>query len=106
MLTQAVANLLDNALSYSPKGSAVKVLLGVNDTDATIRVQDNGHGIKPGEMQSIWKRFVRGSVASAGTPGMGLGLSLVQAVAKAHGGSAGCDNREGGGAEFWIRLLR
>ena len=65
---------------------------------------DTGPGLKPDEVELVWQRFVRGSAASAKAPGMGLGLSLVRAVATAHGGTTGCANRETGGAEFWIFL--
>jgi signal transduction histidine kinase len=63
--------------------------------------------VPPEEMERIWMRFIRGTAASAQTPGMGLGLSLVQAVAQAHGGKAGCSNNlPGSGATFWIKLPR
>ena len=55
-------------------------------------------------LESIWQRHARGSASSARTPGMGLGLSLVRAIATAHNGSAGCRNGDEGGAEFWIEL--
>jgi signal transduction histidine kinase len=103
-LTQAIANLLDNALTYTPTGGTVTVRLDVGESDCTIHVLDSGPGLKPGEEDLIWQRFVRGSMASAKSPGMGLGLSLVRAVATAHGGDAGARNREEGGADFWIKL--
>lgn len=105
-IVQVVTNLLDNALSYTPAGGEVLVRLEVNDTHATIRVLDTGPGLKPDELELVWQRFVRGSAASAKAPGMGLGLSLVRAVATAHGGTTGCANRDTGGAEFWISLPR
>jgi signal transduction histidine kinase len=101
---QALSNLLDNALAYTPAGGEVRVKLSQPGALAVITVEDTGPGLDSGELQSIWQRFVRGSVASAKAPGMGLGLSLVRAIAHAHGGSAGCANRAGGGAEFWIEL--
>jgi signal transduction histidine kinase len=103
-LTQAIANLLDNALTYTPAGGTITVRLDVGESDCTIHVLDSGPGLKPGEEDLIWQRFVRGSMASAKSPGMGLGLSLVRAVATAHGGDAGARNREDGGADFWIKL--
>jgi signal transduction histidine kinase len=105
-LTQAAANLLDNAIAYTPAGGAVIVRLEVAASTCTIRVLDSGPGIQPEEVLTIWQRFIRGSAASARTPGMGLGLSLVRAVARAHGGDAGGGNRVGGGAEMWVVVPR
>jgi len=100
---QAVSNLLDNALAYTPSGT-ITVLLDVEPDSATIHVQDTGPGISPTDPQRIWRRFMRGSAASASAPGIGLGLSLVKAVAHVHRGEAGVQNRPEGGADFWIKL--
>ena len=104
LVTQAVANLLDNALAYTPSGGSIVLRLEVQPEHITIRVLDTGPGVKPEEIETVWQRFVRGSAASARTPGMGLGLSLVRAIATAHGGRSGCGNRDGGGADFWFTL--
>ena len=103
-MQQALTNYLDNALSYTPGPGEITVLLDVEDSEVFIRVQDTGPGITEADQQRIWRRFVRGSASSARTPGIGLGLSLVSAVAHAHHGEAGCTNRPEGGSEFWIRL--
>jgi signal transduction histidine kinase len=103
-LTQAIANLLDNALTYTPSGGTITIKLEFGADVCTIHVLDTGPGIKPGEEETIWQRFVRGSAASAKSPGMGLGLSLVRAVATAHGGNAGARTRDEGGSDFWITL--
>jgi len=106
-MTQAVANLLDNAIAYTPEGGSIMVQVIVEDAFCTIQVIDSGPGIRPEEMDRIWMRFIRGTAANARTPGMGLGLSLVQAVAHAHGGKVGCSNNlPGSGATFWIKLPR
>ena len=104
LLTQAVANLLDNALAYTPKGGAITVRWQADGTGAIISVDDTGPGVHPAEMQSIWERYNRGSAAISRSPGIGLGLSLVRAIATAHSGSVGVSNRDTGGASFWIRL--
>lgn len=103
-IVQAVTNLLDNALACTPSGGEVVLRLETGGQGGTIRVLDTGPGLKADETEQVWQRFVRGSAASAKAPGMGLGLSLVRAVATAHGGTAGCANRDVGGAEFWIAL--
>ncbi len=103
-ITQSVTNLLDNAFSYTSAGNSVTLALEILDGSVRIIVQDTGPGLRPDEMDLIWQRHTRGSAASARTPGMGLGLSLVRAVAIAHGGTTGCVNRKSGGSEFWIEL--
>jgi signal transduction histidine kinase len=103
-ITQAVANLLDNALAYTPTGGSVSLALQASATSARIIVRDTGPGVHAAEKERIWLRHARGSAVSARTPGMGLGLSLVHAIAIAHGGSTGCATRDARGAEFWIEL--
>lgn len=103
-LQQALCNLLDNAIAYTPSGGEVVLGLECRDGSAEIRVSDTGPGLTGDDDQKIWRRFMRGSIASAATPGIGLGLSLVRAVATAHHGEAGCRNRSEGGADFWIRI--
>ena len=103
-ISQAVANLMDNALAYTPRGGTVKLTLEMRGKNPRIVVRDTGPGIRPHERERIWSRHARGAAASAATPGMGLGLSLVRAIANAHDGKAGCENLEESGAEFWIEL--
>lgn len=103
-LQQALCNLLDNALAFTPSGGKVQVDLEHCDQEVTLRVRDTGPGLSESDPGRIWQRFKRGSAASASAPGIGLGLSLVKAVVNAHGATAGAQNRPGGGAEFWIRL--
>ncbi|HEY2779177.1 MAG TPA: HAMP domain-containing sensor histidine kinase [Steroidobacteraceae bacterium] len=85
LLAQALSNLIDNALKYAPEGGSVEVAVEKRgDQRAEISVMDNGPGIDDAEKAKVMQRFYRGD-ASRGTPGVGLGLSLVQAVAKLHG---------------------
>lgn len=86
LLTQAIGNLIDNALKYSPEHGEVTVTCG-RDADGCvfIEVSDNGAGIPEDELSKVQQRFYRCD-ASRGTPGMGLGLSVVAAVAKLHNG--------------------
>jgi signal transduction histidine kinase len=85
LLAQALSNLIDNALKYAPEHGAIGVAVRRRD-DAVVEiaVTDNGPGIEDSEKTKVVERFYRGD-ASRGTPGVGLGLSLVQAVAKLHG---------------------
>lgn len=86
LLAQAVGNLIDNALKYVGEGGSVQVGVQTRSDGAVeISVADNGPGISDNEKPKVAQRFYRGDL-SRGTPGVGLGLSLVQAVAKLHGG--------------------
>ena len=84
LLAQALSNLIDNALKYAPQYGSIEVAVHKHGTSAEISVSDNGPGIDQAEKVKVVQRFYRGD-ASRGTPGVGLGLSLVQAVAKLHG---------------------
>ena len=85
LLAQALSNLIDNALKYAPERGSIEVAVQRrDDLRAEISVSDNGPGIEDAEKTKVMQRFYRGD-ASRGTPGVGLGLSLVQAVAKLHG---------------------
>jgi signal transduction histidine kinase len=85
LLAQALGNLIDNALKYAPPQGIIEVAVQKrNESTAEISVADNGPGIDDAEKTKVVERFYRGD-ASRGTPGVGLGLSLVQAVAKLHG---------------------
>jgi signal transduction histidine kinase len=86
LLAQALSNLIDNALKYAPQHGSIEVAVQKHGTSAEISVSDNGPGIDELEKTKVVQRFYRGD-ASRGTPGVGLGLSLVQAVAKLHGSS-------------------
>ena len=85
-LAQAVANLIDNALKYAPPGDGAVHVTVTGDGGATLAVTDNGPGISAADRERVTERFVRLDDARA-TPGSGLGLSLVRAVARMHGGA-------------------
>jgi signal transduction histidine kinase len=87
LLAQAVNNLIDNALKYVSEGGAIQVeVVRHSDSMVGIVVADDGPGIPDTEKPKAAQRFYRGD-ASRGTPGVGLGLSLVEAIAKLHGGT-------------------
>ncbi len=96
LLAQALSNLIDNALKYAPEGGAIEVaVVKREDGTAEISVSDDGPGIEASEKSKVVERFYRGD-ASRGTPGVGLGLSLVQAVAKLHGSALELSDRRPG----------
>jgi signal transduction histidine kinase len=96
LLAQAMGNLIDNALKYAPVDGAIEVAARRRgDGSAELSVSDNGPGIVDSEKGKVVERFYRGD-ASRGTPGVGLGLSLVQAVAKLHGSMLELSDRNPG----------
>ena len=85
MIQQAVANLLDNALKFAPAGSRIQLSAAASKDGVSIMVADAGPGIPEADRERATERFFRGESAR-NTPGSGLGLALVQAVATLHGG--------------------
>jgi heavy metal sensor kinase len=102
-LGQAVNNLLDNALKYTPAGGHVTLAAAAEPAAAVVSVTDDGPGVPPGEREAIFRRLYRGD-ASRSERGLGLGLSLVKAVVESHGGAVNVGEAPGGGARFVIRL--
>jgi two-component system phosphate regulon sensor histidine kinase PhoR len=105
LLEQAVVNLVDNAVKYSPSGGAVR-LNAKRDADAVvIQVEDRGCGIGAEHLSRIFERFYRVDRArSRELGGTGLGLSIVKHIAQAHGGRAEVESTVGEGSTFSIRL--
>jgi len=96
LLAQGLSNLIDNALKYAPMKGEIEVAASSRtDGTAEISVSDNGPGIADAEKCRVVERFYRGD-ASRGTPGVGLGLSLAQAVAKLHGRALELSDRNPG----------
>lgn len=104
MLMQAVVNLLDNALKFSPPGAVVRLAAGARGAAIEVAVTDQGPGIPAAERARVTERFYRVE-ASRGTPGSGLGLALVAAVAALHGGALAFeDGPEGRGLSARLTL--
>jgi signal transduction histidine kinase len=105
MLALAVWNLLDNAAKYSPAERPVRVDVASGEGFIAIGVHDEGGGIPPEDRRRIFDQFVRGrDGTTAGLPGSGLGLALVDRVARAHGGRVRLDSEVGRGSSFTILI--
>jgi len=98
-LARAAANLLDNAVKFSPVDSSIEVSVD----GGTVAVADRGPGVAPEDRERIFERFHRAETSRT-LPGSGLGLSIVAETARAHGGSVFVEDRQGGGAVIGLRL--
>jgi two-component system OmpR family sensor kinase len=102
-LHRLTINLLENALRHTPPGTKIRVWTETAGGQVTLVVQDDGPGVPPELVPTIFERFVRGAGDSGGS--FGLGLAIVQAVAQSHGGSVALESSgEGTGARFIVRL--
>jgi signal transduction histidine kinase len=104
-IRQAIANLVDNAIKYTPRGGHITVDVIAEPTSAIVRVRDTGEGIDPQALPRIWDRLFRVD-PSRSRPGLGLGLSLVKAIVEAHAGTVEVETTPGRGSEFRIVLPR
>jgi signal transduction histidine kinase len=102
-LEQVAANLLDNAVKYTPAGGRVAMDVGTDGSNAFLRVADTGTGIPADELPLIWNRLFRGD-RSRTERGLGLGLSLVRAIIEAHGGTVHVTSEPGHGSTFTVSL--
>ena len=102
-IRQVFANLLDNALKYTPEGGSVRLSCGTEGTRVTVQVADTGIGISAAEQTLIWGRMYRGD-RSRSQRGLGLGLSLVKAIVEAHHGEVSVESAPGRGAVFRVVL--
>jgi signal transduction histidine kinase len=102
-MRQAFANLMDNAIKYTPHAGSITVKVICHPGEAQIIFRDTGIGIPDQEQIKIWTRLYRGD-KSRSQRGLGLGLSLVKAIVEAHGGKIAVVSEVDKGAEFTVAL--
>jgi signal transduction histidine kinase len=102
-LEQVAANLIDNAIKFTPAGGRINVTVSRDDAISRLTVTDTGPGIPPHELPRVWDRLFRGDFSRT-ERGLGLGLSLVRAIVQAHGGSVSVESAPGQGATFTVSL--
>jgi signal transduction histidine kinase len=102
-ITQALLQLADNAVKHTDPGAVVAIGSAVDDGQVVLWVRDTGDGIPPEDREAVLERFGR-SVVRSGDDGFGLGLSIVSAIAQAHGGTVRIGEGEAGGAHVEVRL--
>jgi two-component system phosphate regulon sensor histidine kinase PhoR len=107
LLEQAVVNLVDNAIKYSPPGGTVTVSQTTADDEVIVAVEDRGCGISREHLPHLFERFYRVDKArSRELGGTGLGLAIVKHIAQAHGGHVSVESSVGSGSTFSIHLPR
>ena len=105
LLTQALINLVDNAIKYSPEGTTVKILSHRGDSFVHLRVVDEGPGIPESHQARLFERFYRiDGGRSRDMGGTGLGLSIVRHIMYAHGGEVGVESELGQGSQFYLKI--
>ncbi|MDE5796889.1 MAG: HAMP domain-containing histidine kinase [Muribaculaceae bacterium] len=99
-------NLVENAVKYSGDSIEIRASATLTDSEVSISISDNGNGISTSDLRHIFRRFYRGKASATDLPGMGLGLTYVQLLVGAHGGTVTVDSTEGVGTCFTINLPR
>jgi PAS domain S-box-containing protein len=107
-LSQVIANLLDNAAKYSPRGSTIRLSVESGPGEAVVRVRDNGIGIPTSMLPQVFEMFTRADTSlEKPQSGLGIGLTIVKRLVEMHGGSIEAHSEgEGKGSEFVVRLPR
>jgi len=101
---QILANLVDNAVKFSPQGATVTVAARRTDDAVQVRVADEGAGVPAGEQERIFRKFYRADAAGPATGGTGVGLFIARGLASAMGGRLWIDSETGRGASFVFEL--
>jgi len=105
-IRRALSSLVDNALSHTPPGGTVRIEVLPGADDVVLAVMDDGAGLDPASAAALVQRFARGPAGLGSGRGFGLGLALVDEVARAHGGRLLIEGELGRGATFSLRLPR
>jgi signal transduction histidine kinase len=104
-LLQVLINLLGNAIKFSAAGKAVRIDTHVSAGQLVCKVEDQGPGIPAQYLSTIFERYKQVSNSTtSGKGGTGLGLTICQAIVKAHSGDIGVDSAEGKGSTFWFKI--
>lgn len=103
LVTQAIVNLLENAIKHTPPGTRITVSAGLEGEELRVYIDDNGPGLPPGDSDRLFAKFQRGREES-NAGGAGLGLAICRAIVTAHGGRIGASQRPGGGSRFLFTL--
>jgi signal transduction histidine kinase len=105
LLTQAIHNLLENAIKYTPSGGEIWVMVSKQEENMTFAVRDTGIGVSPVDQPRLFERFYRSANREAKRErGTGLGLAIVKSIAERHGGEVGLQSQLGSGSTFSVTI--
>jgi signal transduction histidine kinase len=105
LLTQALHNLVENAIKYTPAGGEVRVSAFIRNDRMVFEVQDTGIGVSPIDQPRLFEKFYRSANREAKRErGTGLGLAIVKSIAERHGGQVGLQSQLGSGSTFFISI--
>jgi two-component system phosphate regulon sensor histidine kinase PhoR len=103
-LHDALRNLVENAVAYTPEGGRITITAARDDARLSVSVADTGPGIPPADLERVFERFYRVDQSRAGPGGTGLGLAIVKHLVQAMDGEVAAANRPGGGAVFTLTV--
>jgi two-component system sensor histidine kinase KdpD len=104
LLTQALKQLVDNSIKYSPADSVITISAGQTENQVSISVRDQGPGLTELEQSRVFEKFYRGRHDGSAIQGTGMGLAIAKEIAEAHGGSVSVESQMGNGTRFTISL--
>lgn len=104
LIKEVAVNLLENAIKYTPRGGQIDILSNETEDAIFVQVKDNGEGIHPEELNTVWGKFTRGKDQDLKTKGSGLGLYLVKYFIELHGGKVSLDSKLGSGTTVSFTL--
>jgi signal transduction histidine kinase len=103
-LRQVLTNLVANAIKFAPAGGLISLRARMIGHACDIAVEDDGPGIPPEILPTLFKRYSRAPTGDGGAAGTGLGLLIVREIVEAHGGTVGVESAPGRGSRFWFRI--
>lgn len=104
LIKEVLVNLIENAIKYTPRDGQIQIFSNETDESIVVKVQDNGEGIRPEELEKVWGKFTRGRDQDMKTKGSGLGLYLVKYFIELHGGKVDLQSKVGTGTTVSFTL--
>ncbi|RYZ65608.1 MAG: CHASE2 domain-containing protein, partial [Proteobacteria bacterium] len=104
LIKEVVVNLIENAIKYTPRGGQIEIMSTETEESIYVRVKDNGEGIRPEDMDTVWGKFTRGRDQDLKSKGSGLGLYLVKYFIELHGGKVSLESKLGTGTTVSFTL--